>query len=72
MANIQQFIKEKNENLKNNSCELNNYFLILKINIPFFNKPEYAPYANLFDLMDIPGLNENNEIYLKIVSLIYL
>ena len=37
----------------------------MKINIPFFNKPEFAPYANLFDLMDVPGLNENNEIYLK-------
>ena len=37
----------------------------MKINIPFFNKPEFAPYTNLFDLMDVPGLNENNEIYLQ-------
>ena len=65
VANIKNYIKEKNEILKNGSNELNNYFLILRINIPFFNKPEYAPYANLFDLMDIPGLNDNNEIYLK-------
>ena len=37
----------------------------MKINIPFFNKPEFASYANLFDLMDVPGLNENNKTYLN-------
>ena len=30
-----------------------------------FNEPELAPYANLFDLMDVPGLNETNNSLLK-------
>ena len=37
----------------------------MRINIPIFNKPKFAPYANLFDLMDVPGLNDNNETYFK-------
>ena len=34
----------------------------MKINIPFFNEPDLAPYANYFEFMDIPGLNESNII----------
>lgn len=36
----------------------------MKINIPIFNEPELAPYSNLFDLMDIPGLNETDNSHL--------
>ena len=63
--NIKNYIKKKNEKLKNKNTELINYFLIMKINIPIFNKPKFAPYANLFDLMDVPGLNDNNKTYLN-------
>ena len=32
----------------------------MKINIPFFNEKEFAPYSNFFELMDIPGLSEDD------------
>ena len=62
---IKQYIIQKNRDLKIESKDLKEYFLILKINIPIFNDPKLAPYACLFDLMDIPGLNETNNSQLK-------
>ena len=67
---IKQYIIQKNIDLKTESKDLKEYFLILKINIPIFNDPKLAPYAYLFDLMDIPGLNEkDNSILKKLFSL---
>ena len=68
--NIEKIIIKKNEELYNESNIIRDYFLIMKINIPLFNEPELAPYANYFELMDIPGLNEsssngNENYYLK-------
>ena len=41
MEILQKYIKEKNKQLKNNfNKNINDYFLILKINIPLFNDPE--------------------------------
>ena len=57
---IAKIIKDKNEEERNiYSKDPKDYFLILKINIPFFNESEFAPYSNYFDLMDIPGLSED-------------
>ena len=41
------------------------YFLLLKINIPFFNENEFAPYSDCFELMDIPGLSTNSNFYIN-------
>jgi len=62
---IKEYIIQKNRDLNTKSKDLRDYFLILKINIPIFNEPELAPYSNLFDLMDIPGLNETDNFHLK-------
>ena len=43
--------------------DINNYFYILELNIPFFNENEEI--SNYFELMDIPGLNEKDDFYLK-------
>ena len=60
-GDIAQFIKDKNkEEKKIDSTDPKDYFLIMKINIPFFNEKEFAPYSNFFELMDIPGLSEDD------------
>ena len=66
-GDIAKYIKEKNKQLKNNfNKNINDYFLILKINIPLFNDPELSKYADLFEFMDIPGLtDDNNNFYLQ-------
>jgi len=61
---IKEYIIQKNRELKTKSKDIRDYFLILKINIPIFNDPQLAPYANLFDLMDIPGLNETDNSHI--------
>ena len=61
-GNIAKIIKDKNEEEKNfTSKDPKDYFLIMKINIPFFNDDEFALYSNFFELMDIPGLNDGGE-----------
>ena len=62
---IKKYIIQKNKELNTKSEDIKDYFLILKLNIPIFNDPQLAPYANLFDLMDIPGLNETDNAHLK-------
>ena len=37
------------------------YFLIIEYEIPFF-KGEFEEYADLFEFMDVPGLNEKSDI----------
>ena len=66
---IEEYIREKNKDIKKNFNKKNNindYFLILKINIPLFNDPELSKYADFFEFLDIPGLSDvNNQFYLK-------
>ena len=62
---IKEYIIQKNRELKTKSKDIRDYFLILKVNIPIFNDPQLAPYANLFDLMDIPGLNETDNSHIE-------
>ena len=61
-GNINKYIRDKNITVKKtDSKDFKDYFLIMKINIPFFNNVEFAPYANYIDLIDIPGLDEGEE-----------
>lgn len=53
--------EEKVENFEFRN--INKYFYILELNIPLFNQNEEL--GNYFELMDIPGLNEKNDFYLK-------
>ena len=69
-GNILENIKVINENLSNyekkiskNERDINKYFYILELNIPFFEENEEL--ANYFDFMDIPGLNEKDDFYSK-------
>ena len=62
---IENYIAQKNRDLNTESNDPKDYFLILKINIPIFNDPKLAPYYKMFDLMDIPGLNESNNSKIK-------
>ena len=68
--NILENIKAINEDLKNyekvnekEKRDINKYFYILELKNPLFNSnKELGEY---FDLMDIPGLNEKDDFYLK-------
>ena len=69
-GDILENIKKINENLSNyekkvgkNERDINKYFFILELNIPFFN--ENLELSNYFELMDIPGLNEINDFYFE-------
>ena len=42
-------------------CDYEKYFLIIEYEIPFF-KGEFEEYADLFEFMDVPGLNEKSDI----------
>ena len=63
-GNIEEIIKKNKELIKKSKAK-KNYFLLLKINIPFFNDYEFSPYSDCFELMDIPGLNTNSNFYYK-------
>lgn len=72
-GNIKENIKTINEHLieyekKYNNFDqrdINEYFYILELKIPLFNMNEEL--GDFFDLMDVPGLNENNDFYLKYI-----
>ena len=58
--NIEKIIIEKNKELNQESNNIKDYFLIMRINIPLFTEPELSQYSNCFEFMDIPGLNESS------------
>ena len=64
---LSEIIKNKNKKIKENEnseeFKLNpeNFFLLIKMNIPFFNGI-YEKYGELIDFIDIPGLDEVREI----------
>ena len=72
-GNIKENIKTINEHLIEyekkytnfDQRDLNEYFYILELKIPLFNMNEEL--GDFFDLMDVPGLNENNDFYLKYI-----
>ena len=65
--NLQEVIKNKNNEVKEkeNNVDYNinpeNYFLIIKMNIPIF-EGEYEKYGEFIDFIDIPGLDEVKSI----------
>ena len=75
-GDIFENIKKINEELINyekkldvNKRDINKYFYILELDIPLFN--ENQEYSTYFELLDIPGLNEEDDFYLqKIVPIL--
>lgn len=58
---IKAFIKKRNEKLTNKRSDSpKDYFYIIENYIPFFSG-ENEKYANMFEFLDIPGLNENSD-----------
>ena len=57
--NVAEVIKERNEIIEKHEIgyNYNKYFLIVEYDIPFF-RGDFEKYADLFEFMDIPGLNE--------------
>ena len=61
--NVAEVIAERNDMIANNKVgfDYEKYFLIIEYEIPFF-VGEMEKYAELFEFMDVPGLNERSEI----------
>ena len=61
--NVAEVIAERNNLIANNKVGFNyeKYFLIIEYEIPFF-LGDMEKYAELFEFMDVPGLNEKSEI----------
>ena len=61
--NVAEVIAERNELIANNKVgfDYEKYFLIIECEIPFF-VGEMDKYAELFEFMDVPGLNEKSDI----------
>ena len=58
--NINSIISQRNETIVNKQDLILDplyYFLIIEVNIPLFNG-ELEEYGDLFEFMDVPGLNE--------------
>ncbi len=61
---IENIIKERNQYIKNNKKEKltkEDFFIIIEMNIPIFNG-ELEKYSEIFEFMDLPGLNDTEEI----------
>lgn len=64
--NIMDIIAKRNEeimNIENNPEIINErqkYFLIVEANLTIFNVPDLEKYADIFEFLDIPGLDEGN------------
>ena len=78
-GDIKDIIQKRNEDLNNKIIEEipENYFYIIENYIPFF-EGEYEKYADYFEFLDVPGLNEvsdnlniDNIYYEKVLPLIY-
>ena len=61
--NVAEVIAERNDLIANDKVGNNyeKYFLIIEYEIPFF-LGEMEKYAELFEFMDVPGLNEKSDI----------
>ncbi len=61
--NVSEVIAERNKLIAENKvgCDYEKYFLIIEYEIPFF-VGDMEKYADLFEFMDIPGLNEAPDI----------
>ena len=61
--NVAEVIAERNKKIAEDKigCHYHEYFLIIKYDIPIF-RGEFEKYADLFEFMDVPGLNEVSDI----------
>ena len=57
--NVEKVVSDRNKLIKDNKVgnDYEKYFLIIEYEIPFF-KGEMEKYADIFEFMDVPGLNE--------------
>ena len=59
---IQEIIKERNEKIgnTNNYSQINNedFFMIIEYKIPIFNEENLIEFSEVFEFMDLPGLNQ--------------
>ena len=60
--NVAEVIAKKNKDIEEDKVgfDYKKYFLIIEYDIPFF-RGDFEKYAELFEFMDIPGLNEVSE-----------
>ena len=63
VSNVAQVIEKKNKDIEEKKVgyDYKKYFLIIEYEIPFFIG-NFEKYAEFFEFMDIPGLNETVEI----------
>ena len=61
--NVSDVIKTQNKKIESGEIKsnFNDYFLIIKVDIPLFHG-EFEKYADLFEFLDVPGLNEKNDL----------
>ena len=59
---VAKIISDKNKEIEEKGVgnNIEKYFLIIEYDIPFF-RGEFEQYADLFEFMDVPGLNEPNK-----------
>ena len=57
---ISKVISERNKKIAKKELNLDplNYFLIVEANLPFFDGTCLEKYSDIFEFMDVPGLNE--------------
>ena len=61
--NISEVISERNKKIsKKDIFDPKDYFLIIEANLPIFNGTCLEKYSDIFEFMDVPGLNEASEI----------
>ena len=60
---INEIIEKRNSKIANNEIGLNplEFFLIIEANLPIFNDKTLEQYSDIFEFMDVPGLNEISE-----------
>ena len=69
-GDISKIISKRNKKIAKKELNLDplNYFLIVEANLPIFNGTCLEKYSDIFEFMDVPGLNEAVEKEEKIDS----
>ena len=67
--NVTQVIEKKNKDIEEDKVgfDYKKYFLIIEYEIPFL-RGDFQKYSELFEFMDIPGLNEVSEKHNQIMK----
>ena len=64
-GDIKEIIIQRNKKINENKNELlkkEDYFMIIETKIPIFNKDNMIKYSEIFEFMDLPGLNEKEGV----------